>query len=107
MPRLLYAWERNQSLHRRLCGPLSQSGHFGGEKNLLLLLGFKPLDCTAHSLVSIMTAQSWLPHAVLGQNSIKLLLQGMDDKNSEHFNLLLLCLTNICTKYLITLIYIL
>jgi len=29
-------------LQRRLCRPQTQPGHFGEEKNLLLLSGFKP-----------------------------------------------------------------
>ena len=30
------------SLNTRLGGPQSQSGHFGGERNLLPMLGFEP-----------------------------------------------------------------
>ena len=35
-------WEAGDPLNRRLRGPQSQSGHFGGQKNLLLLLEFEP-----------------------------------------------------------------
>jgi hypothetical protein len=34
--------EPRYPLNRRLAGLQTQSGHFGEEKNLLILLGFKP-----------------------------------------------------------------
>jgi hypothetical protein len=47
-------------LDRRLCGPQSQSGPYGEEKNLLLLPRVK-FQSTSPQPVTISTEQPWLP----------------------------------------------
>jgi hypothetical protein len=61
-PQLLYPQEKPwYPLNRRLGEPQSQAECFREEKNLLILLGFEPPDCPAHSPAAIPTTLYRLP----------------------------------------------